>query len=316
MTSNCSDLPVLLILFNRLDTTTKLIDALRAVKPGRIFVFADGPRKNQETDADKCTQVREYIKKIDWPCELNTNFQDDNLGCGAGPAKAITWFFEHVEYGVILEDDCIPCPDFFRYEKEVLELYRDDERIMQVSGFIHDAPPEVESDYYFSKYFTCWGWGTWKRAWKHFTFHLEGLSDNEVKDMIRNYYPAYRQYRSEYNKYKKLDSIKSHVWDYHWWFCCYAQNGLCVFPKKNLITNIGFGDGRTHELNVFESDLKSSGLNEILRSPKYMIPDSRTMQLVTKKQYRSLPLLKKIRWHIVQAYCIIVDYSTVRIFPR
>ena len=110
--------PVLFVIFNRPDTTQKVFNAIRQAKPKQLFVAADGPREGKEGEKEKCEQVREIIEQIDWDCEVKTLFRDKNLGCKIAVSSAIDWFFENVEEGIILEDDCLPSQSFFWYCQE------------------------------------------------------------------------------------------------------------------------------------------------------------------------------------------------------
>ena len=108
--------PILLITFNRPDHVRQVLSEIRKQQSVQLFVCQDGAREGNVLDAERVQQVRDVITElVDWPCELHTLYQDKNLGCGPGPAAGITWFFEHVEMGIILEDDAVPHPDFFEY---------------------------------------------------------------------------------------------------------------------------------------------------------------------------------------------------------
>ncbi|MBA4056200.1 MAG: nucleotide-diphospho-sugar transferase, partial [Marivirga sp.] len=159
--------PVLLLIFNRPDTTRRVFEAIRKARPKRLFVAADGPRQHKPEDADRCAKARKIATDVDWECEVKTFFRDTNVGCGRGPSGGISWFFEHVDEGIILEDDCLPSPLFFRFCAELLERYRDDKRVMEIGGntFMDEANRDKEYSYYFSSHNNIWGWATWKRAW-------------------------------------------------------------------------------------------------------------------------------------------------------
>jgi hypothetical protein len=209
--------PVLLIIFNRTDTTQQVFDAIRQTQPRQLFVAADGPREDKYGEAEKCQRTREIVKQVDWDCEVRTLFQEKNLGCGPGPATAINWFFENVEEGIVLEDDCLPCPDFFVFCETLLDYYRDNEKIMHISGNnFQYGRKRGKGSYYFSTYTHNWGWATWRRAWKHYDFYCTS---------------------AEHRK---------HAWDEQWLRSVRRINGLAVLPNVNLISNIGFGPDATH----------------------------------------------------------------------
>lgn len=217
--------PILLITFNRADTTQRVFDAIRAVEPNRLFVFADGPRENRPDDQSKCKATRDVVRQVNWQCEVKMLFQDKNLGCGPGPLTApvvaINWFLENVEEGIILEDDCLASTDFFRFCEELLDRYRDNERIMEITGDnFQYGRKRGKASYYFSTWTHNWGWATWRRAWKHYGYELTPTELAEA------------------------------VWDHQWMISVAKRNGLTVVPNVNLVSNIGFSPDGTHNLGL------------------------------------------------------------------
>src|SRR6185436_19386626 len=168
----CS-VPVALIIFNRPDLTARVFEAIRQAQPRQLFVIADGPRNPD--DERLCNEARQVVAHVDWKCDVRTDFSQTNLGCGRRPASGIDWVFSQVAEAIILEDDCIPAPSFFHFCERLLEHYRNDTRVMHISGNNYlpadkrSSEREAQSrSYYFSKYtFSC-GWATWRRAWKHY----------------------------------------------------------------------------------------------------------------------------------------------------
>ncbi|HKZ36424.1 MAG TPA: hypothetical protein VJ184_02160, partial [Chryseolinea sp.] len=149
-----SDIPVLFMIFNRPETTKRVFESIRNERPHRLFVAADGPRPNKPGEAEMCAEARKIATAVDWECEVKTLFREENLGCGRAPARAITWFFENVERGIILEDDCLPSHDFYLFCSILLERYRYDSRIMEIGGnnFLSDSMSDQEPSYYFSNH--------------------------------------------------------------------------------------------------------------------------------------------------------------------
>ena len=166
---------VLFLIFNRPENTDKVFKKIKNVKPKKLYIAADGPRENNINDKVNCLKAREVINKIDWNGEVKTLFRDKNLGCKLAVSSAIDWFFENEEMGIILEDDCLPDPSFFYFCQELLQKYKDDKRVMMISGFNYLLNSlEIRESYFFSNYYPIWGWATWRRAWK--------LYDNEMKN--------------------------------------------------------------------------------------------------------------------------------------
>jgi hypothetical protein len=248
MTNSNETSPVLLLAFNRPDKMLKLFEVLRMVKPRHLFVAIDGPRDNNPDDKEKVMQVRQIIGSIDWPCSVAKMYHDRNLGCKLAVSRAITWFFDNVEEGVILEDDCIPSPDFFRYASELLKHYRDDERIMTIAAqHFHRNMHRPKYSYFFSRYNHCWGWASWRRAWKLYDKDMSlwpVLRDTDWLLGIGNGSRTFQRYWT--NIFDKVHAGDVDSWAYRWTFSSWVQNGLCILPARNLVVNIGFDDCSTH----------------------------------------------------------------------
>lgn len=287
-----TDVPILMVIFNRPEKTRQVIEALSLVKPTRLFVAADGPRTERQEDAGKCRLAREMVTDIDWPCDLQTRFLDQNEGCDSVIADAIGWFFERVEYGIILEDDCVPHPHLFPFCEELFQRYADDQRVMQISGFAPYAGRDHPYDYHFSPNFRCWGWGTWSRAWDYFSSSLEQYSELVADESLKTYFTDYTQRRAIYLKFlqfKNSDS-RSRNWDFLWNLACYAQNGLCIVPEANLVLNIGFDAEGTQTLqaNPVFSDRATHPIQFPLRHPPFMYPDRVPERGLSRARFGSL----------------------------
>ena len=155
--------PILFLLFNRPDTTQKVFNSIREIKPKYLFVSADGPRPNSLNDLNDCNQTRKILDQIDWECNLKTLFREKNMGCKKAIKEGIDWFFEHVDKGIIIEDDCLPSKSFYSFCEELLNIYENDNRIMMISGYNALGKFETPNDYLFSKIGSIWGWATWKK---------------------------------------------------------------------------------------------------------------------------------------------------------
>lgn len=268
------NVPVLFIIFNRPDTTQKVFSAIRDVRPKHLFIAADGPRVEKEGDEEKCIITRDVIKQIDWNCEIKTLFREENLGCGKAVSSAITWFFENVEQGIILEDDCIPNESFFMFCEEMLSYYKNDNRIMHISGSnFQFGKKRGDGDYYFSKNNHVWGWATWRRAWKYYDFGMESLEEFIKNDYIKNIFnnKIAKEWIDIFIKTKKG---KINTWDYQWTYTMWAQDGLAILPNVNLVKNIGFNNDATHTKysnNLIENNLANSLFIE--KHPSLVIRD-------------------------------------------
>jgi hypothetical protein len=241
---------VLFLVFNRPDITAHVFQVIRNAKPTRLYVAADGPRANREGEAEKCAKVREIVTAVDWSCEVRTLFREGNLGCKHAVSGGITWFFEHEERGIILEDDCLPHLDFFRFCEELLERYVDDERISVITGNnFQDGQKRGDASYYFSKYNHCWGWASWRRAWQHYQGDLPFWPAwSQSNDWLEiNPDPVERRYWKKIFEAVRTGKIDS--WAYPWTGSVWYKQGLTVTPNVNLVSNIGFDSTATHTFN-------------------------------------------------------------------
>ncbi len=243
--------PILFIVFNRLDTAQKVFNEIKKQKPKYLYIAADGPRKGKEGEAEKCQKVRDVVKQIDWDCELKTLFSEENQGCAFGPKNAIEWFFKNVSEGLILEDDCVPHPDFFPYCEEMLQYYRNNENIMVISGNnFQDGIKRGEASYYFTAYSNTWGWASWSRAWENYDFYLVNYPNSEFKKIVKKYFSNWNEQQTWIDLFIRMKNRTSDTWDYQFSFHIWKKGGLCINPNVNLISNIGFGEEATHTKNT------------------------------------------------------------------
>lgn len=235
--------PVLLIVFNRPDLAKQVFERIRMMRPRQLFIAADGPRPDRPEEAGLCRETREATVNIDWPCEVHRLESEKNYGCKVGPWRAISWFFEHVEEGIILEDDCLPDPTFFRFCAELLERYRAQPRVALISGnnFQKEA---CRRSYYFSRYAQIWGWATWRSTWQKYDLEIKDWNGDpdSLKGTVAN--ARVRRYFT-----KQFNAVKwggKDAWDYQMMHLCLSQGLACINPNRNLVENIGFDERATH----------------------------------------------------------------------
>ena len=238
--------PVLLIGFNRPDFMAAQIDAVRPARPSRLYIAVDGPRENRPDEAEQCRKVRDCVNQVDWPCEIKTLFRERNLGCKYGVSGAITWFFENEEAGIVLEDDCRPTLDFFRFATEMLERYKDDERIGAVCGFnFFNLQSDKTASYHFSRHMDVWGWGTWRRVWNDYDVDVAKDLDR-LLSMIDGI-TATVYYKKFYKGLLREVEKGLSTWDVQMSMLFMAKENLSIVPKVRLVANVGLADKRaTH----------------------------------------------------------------------
>ena len=301
------EIPVLIIIFNRPDFAKKVYQALSQLKPSKLYVISDGPRTLD--DEKDILLSRNVFNTIAWNCEVKYNYSAINIGLRKLISGGITWAFQNEEKLIILEDDCIPHPDFFRFCEDLLAKYQDDTRIMTINGC--NLNPHLSQNntelFFFSKYANSWGWATWKRAWKLFDNELVGLENKNSSENFAFNLP-YR-YRSALYWHYKLSEVKSskiNSWAYRWMFTLWVNNGLAIVPQTNLIQNIGNDNrstntkGHLHFLNIHTSTLNPNKTKD----PKFIIANSYYDRWLEDTIY-SKSVNQRLIWAIKKIFMII-----------
>lgn len=265
--------PVALIIFNRPANTARVLEAISFAKPKKLLIIADGPRPDKPEDAEKCEAARACVNRVDWDCEVLTNFADKNLGCGVRPATGISWVFDKVEEAIILEDDCLPDQTFFPYCEELLERYRYDERVMMIGGvnFLREFKSQIQS-YHFSRFGSSWGWASWRRAWQHFDYEMKLWPKVCEAKILEQMFPDPVHCHYWQEKFQQVyESNADDIWDYQWLLACWVNSGFRIFPEVNLISNIGFGSDATHTLSEGPfANMQTSGIEFPLKHPPFV----------------------------------------------
>lgn len=279
---------VAMFIFNRPNTSVRVFEAIRQARPSRLLIVADGPRLNRNGEVELCRQTRKIFENIDWPCEVLTNYSQENLGCMRRVSSGLDWVFDTVEEAIILEDDCLPHPTFFRFCDELIERFRDDHRIAQISGANFQRNRNYGGySYYFSRYNHVWGWASWRRAWKS--------NDNEM-----TLWPEFRDGNWLYNFLgsrneaayweKVLNMVykgQIDTWDCRWTLSCWRENRLTVLPSANLVSNIGFGPDATHTTVECEfANIPVRKMEFPLKHPVIILPDKKADEFTARIMFR------------------------------
>ena len=268
------NVPILLIIFKRKNVALKTLESIKAVRPTKLYIAGDGARNFISGEKEKVQATREAVlNSIDWECDVKTRFSKENQGCCHGVFNAINWLFENEERGIIIEDDCIMQHSFYRYADELLEIYKDDQRVGMICGANYASNVEIPSSYVFSKYKSCHGWATWKRAWKLMDMEMSWRKSPYSESVIGNM--GYRSKDKHYWKYrlKAIDLNDVSAWDWQWYFTLAANNMLAIIPKYTLTTNIGFGKDATHTTShATKQYISTKSLEFPLQHPRYVVP--------------------------------------------
>ncbi|OUO55560.1 hypothetical protein B5F77_01525 [Parabacteroides sp. An277] len=266
--------PILFLVFNRPDTTQVVFNRIREVQPARLYIAADAPREGRDDEKLRCKEVKEIVSKVDWPCEVRHLYRDKNLGCKIAISSAISWFFEQEEQGIILEDDCLPDLSFFPFCEELLERYKDDQRIGHIGGNCF-LPGIVKNgwSYDFCNITHIWGWATWRRVWKNMDVNFpfwekyperrKSLFCNKWEEIYFNsFIPDALYHRHGLNP-----------WGVFYYYMLRTQHQLSIYPSVNLVTNIGLGDpNATHTTkNAHKLFVPSTPIHFPLKHPEYIM---------------------------------------------
>lgn len=287
--------PVAFLVFNRPETTRRVFAAIQAAQPARLLVIADGPRPGHPTDSRNCEEVRSIVSNVTWPCQIETNFAAENLGCRPRVISGLEWVFSLVEEAIILEDDCLPDPSFFPFCAELLARYRDDARIAMIAGTNPiDGEYSLPSSYYFSRISHIWGWATWRSAWARYDQYLEAWPELKASNLLAQIFDDKVTVRYFSAIFDAMHAgTGPNTWDYQWFYTNLFQNSLAIVPKKNLVTNIGFGPDSTHTTsNKYELSFPSSNMSFPLQHPPAVVPITSLDRLDVMRIYFPSPSIR------------------------
>ncbi len=281
--------PVAFFIFNRPDVARTVFEAIRQAQPAMLLVIADGPRSAEERE--HCDAARAVIGSVDWPCQMVTHYSETNLGCKERLSSGLNWVFSVCEEAIILEDDCVPEPSFFPFCTQMLERYREDTRVLMVTGtnYLLDTL-DVPESYVFARYYSVWGWATWRRAWALYDIALPAWERQKADQQLQGFYPQPFMQAAVGAGFDLVRQNKIDTWDIQWSYSCLFQSGLCIVPKVNLISNIGTvghhspQQDRNHFKPVFRLD------TDALVHPAQMFPDQRYERPFFEQQFRPAPV--------------------------
>lgn len=298
--------PIAFMIFNRPDYTKEVFAEIRKAQPKKLFIIADGPRTPSEEAI--CAETRAVVETIDWPCEVHRNYAERNLGLKERFRSGLNWYFEQVEQGIILEDDCLPHPSFFRFATEMLDRYKDNEQIMMISGDNFMPEIKMRESYGFSKYFPIWGWATWRRSWNKYDIEMKNWGKLGGKRFLKKTYSGDQKYMRNYMTKIFDDAYSNRLksWDTQWLYACLANEGLCIIPKANLVSNIGILGTHTsgHNQNL---PIQNIYQNNELTHPKSIEPITEYDDAFYRKNFTPRPFNLR-KWVI----SILVKYEFLK----
>lgn len=287
--------PVALLIFNRPETTQRVFEVVRQVQPSQLLIVADGPRPDRPGEAERCAKTRAIVHQVDWDCQVLTNFAETNLGCKQRVSSGLDWVFQTVAEAIILEDDCLPHPTFFRFCEELLAYYRHDERVMHISGDnFQFGQRQTPDSYYFSRFNHCWGWASWRRAWQHYDVTLRLWPQIQANGWLETILSG-EGVRYWQKIFQAVYDNRINTWDYQWTLACWLHHGLSILPNQNLVSNIGFTGEATHVASSSPlSSLPTVAMEFPLRHPPVMVRHREADRFSQKHAFET-SLLNRLR---------------------
>jgi hypothetical protein len=301
MTAAVLKTPVIFLVFNRPSTTSRVFEVIRRARPAKLLVIADGPRSDRPGEVELCNEARKLATHVDWPCDLSTRFSIENLGCRLNVSSGLDWAFDQIEKGIILEDDCLPDPTFFPFCEELLERYRDNPSIAQISGSnFQQGIRRTEFSYYFSRHAHCWGWATWRRSWRHNDLGMAAWPQLREQRWLDRYLcdsKAAFYWRKIFDDSYKNDRNSLNSWAVPWTFSCWARGALSINPEVNLVLNIGHSATGTHTKRGAAVNRTPVGSIQFpLRHPSRVEWDVDADRFTEQSFYYGQNLLERLFW--------------------
>jgi hypothetical protein len=237
--------PIALLIFNRPDFTARVLEAVAAARSPALFVVGDGPRPGRPEDERLVAEARAVIDRVDWDCEVLTSYSEINLGCDRSIARGLDWVFDTVREAIILEDDCVPDQSFFPYCEQLLERYRDDERVQMIGGS-NPVGARGAYSYHFSWSYPVWGWASWARAWRHYDHEMGEWPRLRETDWLESRLGDRRAAKLARYWFDGTHAAPIRQWDFLWTFSGWLRDAVAATPSVNLVSNIGYGENATH----------------------------------------------------------------------
>ena len=248
--------PILLITFNRPDHVRRVLGEIVKAAPKELYVFQDGARSDRPADEEQCREVRKVVEELTsgvGGLSLFTYYSHKNLGCGPGPAAALTWFFAHVDSGIVFEDDAVPNQDFFPYAEQLLERYKDNPDVCAIGSMNVDTQRWGDGSYYFSMMNrNLCAWATWRRAWQRFDIRLLNTSRHQLSRVLRHYKCGVleREYWCDRLDEVHRNGCDGKSWDMQFFMSIWLNGGKGIIPNVNLSSNIGTVGEATHAMSA------------------------------------------------------------------
>jgi hypothetical protein len=294
--------PIAFIVFNRPDTTLKVFEAIKKIKPRKLYVIADGPRESVPRERERCQATRAILDSIDWDCQVFKNYSEQNMGCGVRVSSGLSWAFENEDRLIILEDDTVPSEAFFFYCEELLEKYLFDTRIFTICGSNFFTERGLDDDsYLFSQYGNPWGWATWKRVWQHYDYSMKKWPLFRDKGLMASVFKTVEESRRFTPMFDEFYQAPKNIWTIQGAFMIWSNGALSIIPAKNLVTNIGNVGDHTSETGFFHFHKVGNNFR-IEKHPDFIFANRYYDEYIFQKQWKLKKGISKIIDRIIKKF--------------
>ena len=249
--------PIAFFAYNRPEHTKRSLESLskcEGAAESELFIFCDGPKKPEDEEAVK--EVRALLKNRKWCGKVNIIERDENMGLANSIISGVTETVNRYERIIVLEDDLILSPQFLNYMNDALEIYKDNPRVMHISGYMFPVREKLPETFFY-RVASCWGWATWKRAWDRF--------ENDPNKLMKDIEKTGRKWDFNingsyvfYNFLLEQAAGKLDSWAIPWYASVFLADGLCLHPGRSLVQNIGYDGSGIHCENSDEYDVDVS----------------------------------------------------------
>lgn len=230
--------PIILFVYNRPVHTRQTVEALKKnalSTDSDLIIFSDAPKKPEVAEAVR--EVRQYIHQIEGFKSVTIVERETNIGLARSIIDGVTKVVNERERVIVLEDDLVVSPYFLSYMNMALETYQDEEKVMHISGYMFPVDNTDLPETFFLRTASCWGWGTWSRAWQHFEKHPKKLLGEYTEQTINRF-----NMDGTYNFWAQVEQNERGLidtWAVFWYACVFQKSGLCLHPNFSMANNIG-----------------------------------------------------------------------------
>lgn len=305
--------PVLLLAFNRPELTNRVFDKIREVKPEKLYVAVDAPRENRKDDVENSLAVKKIVENVDWPCETHYLYQEKNLGCSRSGVTAWNWIFQHEDRMIFVEDDGLGCPEAFFFIEDMLERYKDDERVAYV-GSVNYGPKYGDASYFFSRYpVATYFMGTWKRVFDLYEYDIESYNEIKRSTDFRNSFRSKEEWMVFNQLFKSyVQSIKQNrrqnTYDIQMSYLSFKYDKVSIYPNANLCSNIGLLGGANNCADENSSFYQEYGNRPIGKLGSMKHPIEVVVDLDFEKTFFNKRILYLQSWYKIVAKSIFLEY--------